>query len=970
MNKPFYRLACLLVFLLIGLQTSFAQSKNDHRSCASMDVFNQQLIDNPNLGEIREAIERHTEDYVPDGLRSVITIPVVFHVIHNGDPVGTSENLDDVYIMAQLDQLNDDFRKLNTDAGNVPAEFAGLHADTEIEFCLAVQDPGGNATTGIIRHDFGQSSWSSSAFNSTVKPATVWDRDFYLNFWTANLSGGLLGYAQFPGGNASTDGVVCLWSSVGSLDVPHPSGGQYDHGRTGTHEIGHWLNLYHTFQGGCNGSGDQVADTPPVDAPNYNCPSHPHSSCGSNDMFMNYMDYVNDNCMIMFSEGQSTRMNAIFSPGGSRASLLNSQGCVPLGSSVTFNSQTTNEMEETTSCATAGTRDILIDLNVTGPPTISSVIEIAVSGTAGDDDATVSPTIITIPAGVSGPETITVTVSEDAYVESDETVILDLSITSGDLILGANTTHTLTLYNDDNAPQAGGTTQAVDENFDTAPAGWVITDGGSNSNTWYYTNNGGSNLDGTPFVFVDSDAAGNGSTSFEQLTSDVFDVSSATSVMLDFDQYFRAYTPAYNESIAVDVFDGSSWQNVYIRYGNSQGSIGSWAAPDHQAIDITAHANANMQLRFTYDAEWDYWWAVDNVVVTATGPADVASAVNSLSGHQDAELGPNVTVHFYDQNSGNVMMTIKNLTNFDYGCTTVEINNEGNLSYPSNAPEAEDITDKNFIVTPQFENPSGMYNITLYYSWEEINGWVASNSEGSSIDELMLAKSDGPLASATSIELEAATYTNYNGIDYYFTGTYATGFSGFGLANENSQLPVELLDFTARPDGESIAVDWSTAVELNNKGFELKRSTSPSEGFATISWIEGRGTSPEVNNYQYDDEDVRSGVWYYYRLKQIDFDGQFEYSPIVSAQIDGASFEIFPNPVSNILQVKLQSSDKIRGQLEVIDLLGSIVMTQNIANESGDQINVNVSDLPNAMYFIRLRDEVGVQDAVRFLKRK
>ena len=225
MNKPSYRIAALLVFMLIGLHTTFSQSNNEHRSCASMEVLNQQLIDNPNLAEIREAIERHTEDYLPDGKRSVITIPIVFHIIHNGDPVGTSENLSDVYIMAQLAQLNDDFRKLNSDAGNVPAEFAGLHVDTEIEFCLAVQDPNGSATTGIERYDFGQASWSSGAFDSTVKPATVWDRDSYLNFWTANLSGGLLGYAQFPGGNASTDGVVCLWSSVGSLDVPHPNGG-------------------------------------------------------------------------------------------------------------------------------------------------------------------------------------------------------------------------------------------------------------------------------------------------------------------------------------------------------------------------------------------------------------------------------------------------------------------------------------------------------------------------------------------------------------------------------------------------------------------------------------------------------------------------------------------------------------------------------------------------------------------------
>ena len=320
-------IATLLILLFLGNNTVYSQNDGDtsHR-CGTMENLANQMEKDPELRQKRKEIEKQIQEYINNPLRDTdgdtVIIPIVFHVIHNGDPIGTNENIADIYIEAQLNQLNDDFRRTNSDAdGTWPQA-----ADTYIEFCLAQTDPDGNATTGIIRHNISGGPWTSSSFNSNVKPGTIWDRDNYCNFWIADLSGGLLGYAQFPGGNASTDGVVCLYSSVGSIDLPNPDGGVYDIGRTGTHEIGHWLDLFHIWGDdgtSCSGS-DSCADTPNQAGSTSGCPSGVQTdNCSPNSpgyMYQNYMDYSYDECMNIFTEDQRDRMQA--SLNGERSSLL------------------------------------------------------------------------------------------------------------------------------------------------------------------------------------------------------------------------------------------------------------------------------------------------------------------------------------------------------------------------------------------------------------------------------------------------------------------------------------------------------------------------------------------------------------------------------------------------------------------------------------------------------------------------
>ncbi|MBE7443502.1 MAG: T9SS type A sorting domain-containing protein [Flavobacteriales bacterium] len=263
--------------------------------------------------------------------RSVITIPVVVHVIHFGEPIGTGRNISDAQIQSQIDALNRDFRRYNTDIFNVPAAFRGVSDDPLIQFCLAQQDEFGNSTNGIKRWVGSQASWGWSDIQSIIKPSTIWDRNKYLNLWTLEFGGDYiytLGYAQFPGGTANTDGVVIgynYFGTVGNVVAP------FNLGRTTTHEVGHWLNLRHIW-GDANGcsTDDFVADTPVQDSATSGAPSFPitYDACsgaypGIN--FYNYMDYSNDAITSMFTFGQAGRMDAaLFGP---RSSLLTSIGC-------------------------------------------------------------------------------------------------------------------------------------------------------------------------------------------------------------------------------------------------------------------------------------------------------------------------------------------------------------------------------------------------------------------------------------------------------------------------------------------------------------------------------------------------------------------------------------------------------------------------------------------------------------------
>ncbi|WP_299883954.1 M43 family zinc metalloprotease [uncultured Lacinutrix sp.] len=312
-----------LFFLFITF--SFAQQRN----CGTDQNLEYRLKKDPELLKRMEDIEINTEIETlkrrdKDSLYSRIIIPVVVHVLYRN----SIENISDVQIESQIDVLNEDFRRNNSDANNIWPQAI----DTRIEFCLTTIDPNGNPTNGITRKQVTRKDWGltndmKKASQGGVNP---WNTNRYLNIWIVpEMIGGfgfpVLGYAQYPGGAASTDGVVIgynYFGRIGTLTAP------YDKGRTATHEVGHFLNLRHIWGNGCS-VDDFVLDTPSSDNANYGCDTG-HVSCGTIDMVQNYMDYSDDACMNLFTEGQRDRMRAVLVPGGARASLaaLDCDGCV------------------------------------------------------------------------------------------------------------------------------------------------------------------------------------------------------------------------------------------------------------------------------------------------------------------------------------------------------------------------------------------------------------------------------------------------------------------------------------------------------------------------------------------------------------------------------------------------------------------------------------------------------------------
>lgn len=315
-----------LAFFILLSFTTFAQQQ---QRCHSSEYLKAITADNPELQkQLQDAKKRLLENgKLQKTTRengTTYTIPVVVHIVYSS----SVQNIDDEQVFSQIEVLNEDYSRTNEDADNTPDAFEDVAASPDIEFVLASFDPEGNPTTGITRTETDITSWNLFAAASAdnwaekVKDSEEggedgWDRDCYLNIWVCNLSGGILGYSSFPGfGLASRDGVVICYKYFGrdgSAVAP------FDKGRTATHELGHWLGVYHIWgdddmetEPQCGGT-DEMSDTPNQEDATYFCPSFPKTDdCAAVSpgiMFMNFMDYVDDDCMNMFTEDQVNRMH-------------------------------------------------------------------------------------------------------------------------------------------------------------------------------------------------------------------------------------------------------------------------------------------------------------------------------------------------------------------------------------------------------------------------------------------------------------------------------------------------------------------------------------------------------------------------------------------------------------------------------------------------------------------------------------
>ncbi|MGI4863557.1 MAG: M43 family zinc metalloprotease [Janthinobacterium lividum] len=679
MNKFYSVLAgCLASVLALGPGSAVAQTKplptiircGTQQADAMQQAELQRLIPGYNPAKSTNAPTPHTQRTAG----FVYTLPVVVHVIYNGEAVGVGTNISQAQIQSQIDVLNEDYRNLNADGNNtsvVPSVFQPLRGDAQVQFQLALRDPNGNmmAEPGIDRVNrtskrFTAGPYTDAYIDRTIKPQTYWDPEQYINIWVMNLGGGLLGYAQFPdntanlgglsplGGLASTDGVVILYYAFGSR-AKNPAGtyeapGQtpmsniYDKGRTLTHELGHYMSLRHIWGDDddepdqCSFS-DYVNDTPNQAIENFGCPSFPHVSCANGpggEMFMNYMDYVNDACMALFSKGQAERIQAIMSSGTPRrANLVNSPAlCPSIVAATAANSGAT---------CLGGT----LNLTATGPAGATYVW----IGPNGFTSTAQNPTLTNVTNIMAGTYQVQVSVATGAcprvvstsVVVNNPPAVPALAASAATVCPGTSATLS--------ASGLTPTGSLPSENFNGTAPGWTIANTGAAASAWQYsasytnTRLGLTNytLDGSRFVIANSDAGGVGSTTNTTLTSPAFSTVGYASLSVSFLQAFYPYAAVAAATVEASTDNGTTWA-VVARYDYELGTT----TPVTSTVNLVAYLNRpSVRLRWHYIDVYGVYWAIDNVQFIATQPA-LTYAWSQVSGDglPTATTTPTLTV--------------------------------------------------------------------------------------------------------------------------------------------------------------------------------------------------------------------------------------------------------------------------------------------------------------------------------------
>lgn len=644
----------LLSLLALRAQPAAAQAQQvpPHRTCATEDV-NKQI-----QAELARTIPgynpaRSTSSAPPRTQRTTAftyTLPVVVHVIHNGEAAGAGVNLSQAQIQSQIDVLNEDYRNLNPDGNNtavVPSVFQSVRGDAQVQFQLAIRDPNGVVMTepGIdrvnrIAKGFRAGPYTQGYIDGTIKPQTYWNPEQYINIWVMDLGGGLLGYAQFPdntanlgglsplGGLASTDGVVIVYYGFGSraknptgiyAPVSNPNAANpYDKGRTLTHELGHYLSLRHIWGDDdqepdqCSFS-DYASDTPNQAIENFDCPSFPHVTCSNGpggDMFMNYMDYVNDACMAMFSKGQAERIQAVMSSGTPRrANLVNSPALCTNVVAATIGSNSP--------VCTGGT----LNLTATGPAgaTYSWI------GPNGFVSTAQNPVLTNVTSSSAGAYLVQVSVATGACPSTLRTTVVvnnppavPVLTPSATLVCPGTPVAIAT-----NSLAATGTLPS--ENFNGTAPGWTIGNTGAAATTWQYSAGytaprlGLSNytLNGSRFVIANSDAGGVGSTTNTTLTSPTFSTIGYSTLSVSFLQAFYPYAGVAAATVEASTDGGATW-SVAAKYDYELGT----ATPVTSAVDLAAYLNRpSVRLRWHYVDVYGAYWAIDNIQFTAAQPA-------------------------------------------------------------------------------------------------------------------------------------------------------------------------------------------------------------------------------------------------------------------------------------------------------------------------------------------------------------
>ena len=620
---------------------------NQVQRCAVLEheAFLQQQ--NPQRAADRQLFEQATQNWIANNqnamsTQAVITIPVVVHVVY----FNSTQNISDNQIFSQIQVLNEDFGRTNADASNTPSYWTSIAANTDIQYCLAVRDPNGAATTGIERRQIGTNvsfSTNDNVKHYSTNGLDAWDPTRYLNLWVCNLGGGLLGYGEFPTNSVSNTfglvmGYFCFGSNYTSYGSGFPLTASYDRGRTSTHEIGHCFNLIHIWGDdgtGCNGS-DLCSDTPNQADEHYGCPSGSQVSCSNGpngDMYQNYMDYTDDICMNLFTLNQKTRMLAVLNSSPYNA-LQTSNGCVPVSSAAVDAGISAIGTPSGTICGTTFVPSVT--LKNFGATTLTSC---------------------TINYKIDNNTVQTYSWTGSLATNATATVTLPSMTTTA-------ASHTFTCYTsapnsgtDGNTPNdqltsnftciSGGVTPPVFEGFEGTtfvPSGWGLSnpDGGV---TWARTTAAAKT--GNASALMDNWNYQGGNGQIDEMTMMAVNMTTLSNPVLTFQVAYTYWTVPYQYSDTLKVYAstdcGATWTQLYNKYGAtlqtgtplSSTSVGwvpaanEWRMETVSLLPYTSATSLIIKFRSISDFE-DNLYIDDINIMNTTGvnSFDLGSAIN------------------------------------------------------------------------------------------------------------------------------------------------------------------------------------------------------------------------------------------------------------------------------------------------------------------------------------------------------
>lgn len=628
--------------------------------------------------------------------------------------------------------------------------------------------------------------------------------------------------------------------------------------------------------------------------------------------------------------------------------------------------------------------DLTVTLEIANAPTGQA--DVTVNVNAGNTTATefsdyefVTSQTVSFPDGDASNQSVTVRVYDDTEIESLEQIELSFSIagTTDAVSASDNTIHTIKINDDDSAPVSNTDEFEIwSESFDS-PTGWseiTSTKSGGSKNDWLIGQGCGQTITGSTRLVGQISGSGSAACDYVKDNSaagiiiyKTVDATNYHDIRVEFDWMAQGVANQDYGNLVYSTNGGSSWTSVGSNLSGGGYSVNSGSETLPASLDGTSFIIGWRWLDNNDNTQVQPALAVDNIVVygqtTGDGVADAVSDTDSQY------LGPFETVYFRDA-ANEIIAVIENTSSHDYGCTDVTVDRAGTSTsefWSTNTDQY--LMSKTVFVTPTTNNASGSYNITLYYTQAEVDGWLAATTN--SITDLTLAKTSvaiNTINSSTPVdyspEVGLSNSTASFGTDYAITATFTTGFSGFGAGNPGAApLPLTLLSFNAKTVADDVRLDWTSSLEENTDVIEIEHSIDGKE-FYKIGVVEAAGNSNEPLDYNFTHKGVSYGQ-HYYRLKTIDQDGSFEYSWVESAFQNKSDFEIislYPQPAEENITLNYTLDNNEEVGIVIINLLGRLVYENQLSGSEGvGSANINLSNFNKGVYIISLSNKGRVK---------